>query len=103
MSEVSKTSGGGQERGTAKAGAKAGAKPKKTKEPVNMKSNKTTQVKVPQKPVPKIITVTAGSGCSLGYLAEVHNTTVAEIMKLNPDIKNAVSEVMIVFFIINIP
>ncbi len=43
---------------------------------------------LPQRPKPRVITVTVPSGSSLGFLAEEHHTTVSEILKLNPNIKN---------------
>lgn len=90
MSEVNATSGAGTQNTTGKAQQKpAQSKAKGTGTEIanEMKANKKS-TKAPKKPVPKVITVTAGSGCSLGYLAEVHHTTVKEIMALNPEIKS---------------
>lgn len=91
MSEVSKTSGAAKSTPTTKAKAKNTAKKQVNKPEVGkeMQAKKTAVLKEPPKPTPKQIVVTVGYGSSLQYLAGVHNTTVADIMKLNPEIKSA--------------
>lgn len=92
MSEVNAASGAGK---SAQAGQAKQAKPATNKQAKNdakigeaMQQKKAQQLKEPEKPKPKLITVTVGSGSSLLYLAGVHHTTVDEIMKLNPEIKS---------------
>lgn len=89
MSEVSKVSAAEQTQATKKNVATPKKKGSGTEVADAMKTTNKQANKVPQKPVPKIITVTVDYGSSLGYIAETHHTTVSEIMKLNPDIKNA--------------
>lgn len=91
MSEVSKTSGAARTTQTSKPAAKTPAKKQGNKPEVGqeMQPKKSAPLKEPPKPKPKQIVVTIGSGSSLLYLAGVHNTTVDEIMKLNPEIKHA--------------
>lgn len=91
MSEVSKASGAAKSTPTTKTTAKNTAKKQVNKPEVGkeMQPKKAAPLKEPPKPKPKQIIVTIGSGSSLLYLAGVHNTTVADIMKLNPEIKNA--------------
>lgn len=89
MSEVSKVSAAKQPQ-TAKKNVETPKKKGSGTEVADaMKTTNKQANKVPQKPVPKIITVTIGYGSSLGYIAEAHHTTVSEILKLNPNIKNA--------------
>lgn len=91
MSEVSKASGAAKSTPTTKTTAKNTAKKQVNKPEVGkeMQPKKSAPLKEPPKPTPKQIVVTIGSGSSLLYLAGVHNTTVADIMKLNPEIKSA--------------
>lgn len=90
MSEVNAASGAGKITSTNNTGSKSGVKKQNNKPDVGkeMQPKKSAPLKEPLKPTPKQIIVTIDGGSSLLYLANVHNTSVKDIMRLNPEIKD---------------
>lgn len=84
MSEVSKVSGAGQ-TGAVNAPKTSTQAAKAEKKPVDIvKKNEQKQLEEPQKPEQQIKTYTVKERDLLGNIANAHQTTVAEIVKLNP-------------------